>query len=94
MVARHRGTVLPVLATGPDARARLRIRLLTVASAIGLASFVLNIALIGTNPVATFYLPFSRPFELLTGAALACPWGQFSHSGAASNLRAGVGIAR
>jgi peptidoglycan/LPS O-acetylase OafA/YrhL len=61
--------------------------------AIGLASFVLNIALIGTNPVATFYLPFSRPFELPTGAALACAWDQLRQSGAASNLRAGVGIA-
>src|ERR1700690_4621222 len=52
--------------------ARLRIRLLTVALAIGLASFVLNVVLIDINPVATFYLPFTRAFELLTGAALAC----------------------
>jgi peptidoglycan/LPS O-acetylase OafA/YrhL len=59
VVARHRGTI-----------ARLRLNLLTVALAIGLASFVLNLALIDTNRVATFYRPFSRAFELLTGAAL------------------------
>jgi hypothetical protein len=34
--------------------ARLRLNLLTVALAIGLASFVLNVALIDTNRVATF----------------------------------------
>ena len=49
--------------------ARLRLNLLTVALAIGLASFALNVALIDTHRVATFYRPFSRAFELLTGAA-------------------------
>jgi peptidoglycan/LPS O-acetylase OafA/YrhL len=49
--------------------ARLRLNLLTVALAIGLASFVLNVALIDTNRVATFWLTFSRALELLTGAA-------------------------
>ena len=73
--------------------ARLRLSLLTVALAIALASFVLNVALIGTHPVATFYLPFTRAFELLTGAALATAWSQLSHTGIASNLRAGIGIA-
>ena len=37
--------------------ARLRLSLLAVALAIALRHFVLNVALIGTNPVATFYLP-------------------------------------
>ncbi len=73
--------------------ARLRLSLLTVALTIALASFALNVALIGTNPVATFYLPFTRAFELLTGAALACAWSRLSHTGVASNLRAGSGIA-
>jgi peptidoglycan/LPS O-acetylase OafA/YrhL len=46
--------------------ARLRLNLLTVALAIGLASFVLNAALIDTNRVATFYLPPSAaPADLL-----------------------------
>src|SRR5438046_379936 len=57
-----------------------------------LASFVLNVALIGSNPVATFYLPFTRAWELLAGAALACSWNQLSHSRTVSNLRAFVGI--
>jgi peptidoglycan/LPS O-acetylase OafA/YrhL len=73
--------------------ARLRIRLLTVALAIGLASFVLNVALFDINPVATFYLPFTRAFELLTGAALACVWGRLGHGPTGSNFRAGAGIA-
>ena len=72
--------------------ARLRLSILVAASVIGVASFTLNVALIGSNPVATFYLPFTRAWELLAGAALACSWNQISQTGAASNLRAGVGL--
>jgi peptidoglycan/LPS O-acetylase OafA/YrhL len=53
---------------------RLRRGLIWVAGAITLASFALNVALIGSNPVATFYLPFTRAWELLAGGALACGW--------------------
>src|SRR3977135_2626801 len=73
--------------------ARLRLNLLWVAASIGLASFVLNVALIRSDPVATFYLPFTRAFELLAGAALACAWGRFSQHAVSSNWRAGAGIA-
>src|SRR5437763_8974656 len=72
--------------------ARLRLSLLAVACVIGLASFALNVALIGANPVATFYLPFTRAWELLAGAALACGWIRLGQSAIASNLRAGIGI--
>jgi len=72
--------------------ARLRLNLLWVAASIGLASFVLNVALIGTNPVATFYLPFTRAFELLVGAALACAWGRLGQDVIASNWRGGTGV--
>jgi peptidoglycan/LPS O-acetylase OafA/YrhL len=72
--------------------ARLRVSLLAAASIIALSSFVLNLALIGSNPVATFYLPFTRAWELLAGAALACGWSQISQTGAAGNLRAVVGL--
>jgi peptidoglycan/LPS O-acetylase OafA/YrhL len=71
---------------------RLRLSLLAVASVIGIASFALNIALIGPDPVATFYLPFTRAWELLAGAALACGWSQIRHTDAASNFRATAGI--
>src|SRR6185369_2927184 len=54
--------------------ARLRWRILAVAALLGLASFALNVALIGRDPVATFYLPFTRAFELLAGAALVRGW--------------------
>ena len=72
--------------------ARLRLGILAAASVIGIASFVLNVAPIGSNPVATFYLPFTRAWELLAGAALACSWGRVSQTGPASNLRAAAGI--
>jgi peptidoglycan/LPS O-acetylase OafA/YrhL len=72
--------------------ARLRLNMLASASVIGLLSFILNVALIGSNPVATFYLPFTRAWELLAGAALACSWSQVSQETRPSNLRAGLGI--
>jgi peptidoglycan/LPS O-acetylase OafA/YrhL len=73
--------------------ARLRRNLLITAAALGLASFLLNVALIGSYPVATFYLPFTRAFELLAGAVLAFGWSYFSQTDAASNLRAFAGTA-
>ena len=66
--------------------ARLRLSLLAVASVIGIASFALNVALIGENPVATFYLPFTRAWELLAGATLACGWSRIGQTEMASNL--------
>ncbi len=50
---------------------RLRLSIVAMASILGIGSFVLNVALIGSDPIATFYLPFTRAFELLAGAALA-----------------------
>src|SRR3954453_1107351 len=51
---------------------RLRLSIVAVAATLGIASFILNVALVGSHPVATFYLPFTRAFELLLGAVLAC----------------------
>ena len=70
---------------------RLRLRILAVASVIGIASFALNVTLIGSDPVATFYLPFTRAWELLAGAALACGWNLLRQTSAASNWRAVIG---
>src|SRR3981189_577898 len=72
--------------------ARMRRRIVVVASILGVASFVLNVALIGSNPVAAFYLPITRAFELLVGAVLACRWDRVSQNGTAGNWRAWVGI--
>lgn len=72
--------------------ARMRWRIFVVAAVIGLASFLLNVALIRSNPVATFYLPFTRAWELAAGAALACSWHRLSQASAASNLRASLGL--
>lgn len=73
--------------------ARLRISVIAVAAVLGIASFLLNVALIGSNPVATFYLPFTRAFELLAGAVLACGWSKVDPSDAASHWRAWIGMA-
>jgi len=73
--------------------ARVRLGLLTAAVVVGLASFVLNVALIDTRPVATFYLPLTRAWELLAGAALAIDWRRFSQTTRAANWRAIIGLA-
>ena len=72
--------------------ARWRMRLLTIAGVIAVASFIFNVALIGHDPVATFYLPFTRAWELLVGAVLALTWARVDQSEAASNWRAGLGL--
>ena len=71
---------------------RLRLRILAAALVIGVVSFGLNVALIGSSPVATFYLPFTRAWELSAGAALACSWNPISQTSEASNRRAFVGL--
>jgi peptidoglycan/LPS O-acetylase OafA/YrhL len=72
---------------------RWRAGLLAVACFIALASFIFNVALIGHDPVATFYLPFTRAWELLAGAVLALTWNRVDQSEAASNWRAWAGVA-
>ena len=72
--------------------ARMRLPFLAVASVIGIASFALNVALIGSDPVATFYLPFTRAWELLAGAALACGRSHISQASTTSNWRAAIGL--
>ena len=73
--------------------ARFRMSIMAMAAMLGIASFLLNVALIGSNPIATFYLPFTRAFELLTGAVLACGWINVNQSSAASSWRAWIGVA-
>ena len=73
--------------------ARFRIGIMVMAALLGIASFLLNVAWIGPYPVATFYLPFTRAFELLAGAVLACGWTSVNLSSAASNRRAWTGVA-
>ena len=73
--------------------ARLRSGVFAVAAILGIGSFLLNVALIGSDPVATFYLPFTRAFELLAGAALSCGWIKIDKAGAADNWRASIGVA-
>jgi peptidoglycan/LPS O-acetylase OafA/YrhL len=82
--------VWPLLLMGA---ARLRIGLSAVAIALGLGSFVLNVALIGTNPVVAFYLPLTRAWELLAGAALAVNWARIPQTARSNDWRAAGGAA-
>jgi peptidoglycan/LPS O-acetylase OafA/YrhL len=67
-----------------------RKRLLLATGVILFASFMLNIAMIAHHPSETFYLPFTRAWELMAGAALA----QTSRKDARHHgLFAAVGIA-
>ncbi|MFO1111593.1 MAG: acyltransferase family protein [Bradyrhizobium sp.] len=72
---------------------RLRLSIAMTAAALGSASFILNVALIGSHPVATFYLPFTRAFELLLGAVLVCSWDRVDQGRQASNIRGWLGAA-
>ena len=73
--------------------ARFRMSIIAMAALLGVGSFALNVALIGSNPIAAFYLPFTRAFELLAGAVLARGWITVNQSSAASNWRAWIGVA-
>ncbi|WP_217425428.1 acyltransferase family protein [Polynucleobacter tropicus] len=46
-------------------------RVLPIIILVAIASFALNVAMIGVDPVATFYSPFTRFWELLIGSLLA-----------------------
>ncbi|MCP4614822.1 MAG: acyltransferase [Bradyrhizobium sp.] len=73
--------------------ARRKWPIVAVAATLGIASFVLNVAMIGSHPVATFYLPFTRAFELLLGAVLACRWDRVDQGRRNSDIRAWTGAA-
>ncbi|HYA16378.1 MAG TPA: acyltransferase, partial [Bryobacteraceae bacterium] len=51
---------------------RRRIRPAAMAGILAVLSFVFCVTLAGHNPDAAFYLPFSRAWELMAGAVLAC----------------------
>lgn len=50
---------------------RMRLNMLAVTVAFLLASFTLNMINIGTDPSTTFYMPYTRAWELLAGSVLA-----------------------
>jgi peptidoglycan/LPS O-acetylase OafA/YrhL len=71
--------------------ARLRLNSLAVAAGLATLSLALNVAMIDKAPIATFYLPFTRAWELLAGGVLALSWSGIGHGAIASNLRALTG---
>jgi peptidoglycan/LPS O-acetylase OafA/YrhL len=50
---------------------RMRLQPVWMAAVLGLASFALCVALTRSAPVAAFYMPFSRVWEILAGSLLA-----------------------
>lgn len=50
---------------------KLRLNLLTITLGLATASFCLNIGMISKDEVTTFYLPFTRVWELMAGSLLA-----------------------
>ena len=51
---------------------KFRIKFFVVTLIVGLISFVINVEFIGAHPVAAFFSPLSRFWELLIGSLLAC----------------------
>jgi peptidoglycan/LPS O-acetylase OafA/YrhL len=47
-------------------------RIAIVVAVIAALSFLLNVALVDRDPVAAFYMPFTRAWELMIGSLLAC----------------------
>jgi len=50
----------------------MRVQYLPLALAIAAVSFAINLLTVHTDPMAAFYSPLSRAWELMLGAALAC----------------------
>ena len=71
--------LLLLLSRGANRARNLLIVVLTTIA----VSFALNVALLGSHPSATFYLPFTRMWELAIGALLAW-WNMFGRARAAS----------
>lgn len=71
--------------------ARRGANLLRVSIVLGVASFALGLIVTQTQPVTAFYLPFTRAFELLAGAALAVA-GRPTGDGPGHDIRALAGL--
>lgn len=72
---------------------RSRRALLGMIVAVGAASFVLNVALVGAHPTSAFYLPVTRFWELLGGSLLAYLGRNGKRFGAGSNAVSLAGLA-
>src|SRR6202042_3877984 len=56
---------------------RLRVSAATAIALLAALSFAIEIASIGAHPMAAFFLPFGRMWELAAGGLLAVAWGKF-----------------
>jgi peptidoglycan/LPS O-acetylase OafA/YrhL len=74
---------------------RFNTKYLVVALAIGAVSFYINISIVHRDPVAAYYSPLSRSWELMLGAALAslAPAGKaYGHFGVARESQSIAGL--
>src|SRR4029077_20833631 len=56
----------------------LRVSAATAIALLAALSFAIEIASMGAHPLAAFFLPFGRMWELAAGGLLAVAWGRFS----------------
>src|SRR3984957_2498276 len=71
----------------------LRVPAAAAIALLAAVSFAIEIASIGAHPMAAFFLPFGRMWELAAGGLLAVAWGKFSLRAPAANLASVAGFA-
>jgi len=71
----------------------LRVSAATAIALLAALSFAIEIASIGAHPMAAFFLPFGRMWELAAGGMLAVAWGKFSMRAPVADLVSVAGFA-
>ena len=72
---------------------RLRVPAAVAIALLAALSFSIEIASIGAHPMAAFFLPFGRMWELAAGGLLAVAWGKFSMRAPVADLASVAGFA-
>ena len=71
----------------------LRVPAAVAIALLAALSFAIEIASIGAHPMAAFFLPFGRMWELAAGGLLAVAWGKFSMRAPVADLASVAGFA-
>ncbi len=72
---------------------RLRVPPAAAIALLAAVSLAIEIASIGAHPMAAFFLPFGRMWELAAGGLLAVAWGKFSLRPPVADLASVLGLA-
>ena len=71
----------------------LRVPAAVAIALLAVLSFAIETASIGAHPMAAFFLPFGRMWELAAGGLLAVAWGKFSMRAPVADLASVAGFA-